>query len=317
MQTIYLSHPFDHSSLSSEPTVFALGYFDGVHKGHQYVIKQAVDYANENNMTSAVMTFHPHPKEVLQQLKQPMRFLTPLPDKLAKLAELGVDRTYVVEFNQSFADLLPKEFVHQYLISLGARHVVAGFDFSYGKWGKGTMETLPQHAEDAFSQTSVSKVEKEGIKVSSTALRALLQEGRVEDVPELLGSYYQVQGTVEDGEKRGRTIGFPTANIKLSQRYLIPKLGVYVVEVKIGSSSYMGMCNVGYKPTFHNERPDVPNIEVHLLDFDKQIYGETVHISWLLRIRDEKRFNGIDELKEQLALDKQQTETFAKGHKLD
>ncbi|MCM2674699.1 riboflavin biosynthesis protein RibF [Alkalicoccobacillus plakortidis] len=316
MQTIYLSHPIDQSQLFSEPTVFALGYFDGVHKGHQHVINQAVEYAKKNNLISAVMTFHPHPKEVLQQLSQPMHFLTPLPDKLERIAELGVDRTYVVEFNQSLANLIPQEFVDQYLIALSARHVVAGFDFTYGKKGKGTMDTMPLHSRGLFSSTAVSKVEREGIKVSSTALRMLLQEGKVAEIKDLLGEHYVVEGTVEDGEKRGRTIGYPTANVKLNQRYLIPKTGVYVVKVTVHDTEYVGMCNVGFKPTFHEQRKDLPSIEVHLLDFDEQIYGETVKISWFTRIRDEKRFNGIEELKAQLALDKQQTEAVARENNL-
>ncbi|MEN0643791.1 riboflavin biosynthesis protein RibF [Alkalicoccobacillus gibsonii] len=312
MKTIYLSHPIDDSETLSVPSVFALGYFDGVHKGHQHVIRQAVSYAKEHGLESAVMTFHPHPKEVLMQLEQPMHFLTPLPDKLERIAELGVDRTYVVEFNQSFANLLPQEFVDHYLMALGAKHVVAGFDFTYGKKGKGTMVTMPDHAQGRFSSLAVPKVEREGIKVSSTALRELLQEGKVAGIKDLLGESYQVKGTVEDGEKRGRTIGYPTANVKLNQRYIIPKTGVYVVQVKLHDKVLVGMCNVGYKPTFHDEKPDTPSIEVHLLDFNEQIYGETLTITWIERIRDEVRFNGIDELKAQLALDKKQTEEIAR-----
>ncbi|WYP24925.1 riboflavin biosynthesis protein RibF [Alkalihalobacillus sp. FSL W8-0930] len=312
MKTIYLSHPIDHSVPLIVPTVFALGYFDGVHKGHQHVIRQAVSYAKENGMESAVMTFHPHPKEVLMQLEQPMHFLTPLPDKLERIAELGVDRTYVVEFNQSFANLLPQEFVDHYLLALGAKHVVAGFDFTYGKKGKGTMDTMPDHAQGRFSSLAVSKVEREGIKVSSTALRELLQAGKVSDISELLGEPYQIKGIVEDGEKRGRTIGYPTANVKVNQRYIIPKTGVYVVKVELQDNILFGMCNVGYKPTFHNKKPDTPSIEVHLLDFNEQIYGETLTITWIQRIRDEVKFNGIDELKAQLALDKKQTEEIAR-----
>ncbi|TSB46450.1 bifunctional riboflavin kinase/FAD synthetase [Alkalicoccobacillus porphyridii] len=317
MKTIYLSHPLDHSSLLVEPTVFALGYFDGVHKGHKHVISQAVTYARENEMKSAVMTFHPHPKEVLQKLAEPMHFLTPLPDKLAAIAELGVDKTYVVEFNQSFADLLPQQFVDQYLITLGAKHVVAGFDFTYGKWGRGTMDTLSEHSRESFTLSAVPKVEKEGIKVSSTALRALLNEGKVEKVADLLGHPYQVEGTVVDGEKRGRSIGFPTANVMLDKRYVIPKTGVYVVSVRIGDEQLYGMCNVGYKPTFHEKRPDAPNIEVHLLEFDKQIYGKNIFVTWLQRLRDEKRFNGIDELIAQLQIDKQRTETYARNNPIE
>lgn len=171
---------------------------------------------------------------------------------------------------------------------------------------------MPDHAKGRFSSLAVSKVEREGIKVSSTALRELLQAGKVSDISELLGEPYQVKGIVEDGEKRGRTIGYPTANVKLNQRFIIPKTGVYVVKVELQGKTLFGMCNVGYKPTFHNEKPDTPSIEVHLLDFNEQIYGEALTITWIQRIRDEVKFNGIDELKAQLALDKKQTEEIAR-----
>ncbi|MFC0558560.1 bifunctional riboflavin kinase/FAD synthetase [Halalkalibacter alkalisediminis] len=304
MDTIYLNHPIDKGKLKIVPTVMALGFFDGVHKGHQAVISAAIDKAKELGTTASVMTFNPHPKEVLRKQENQMKYLTPLPEKIKKIKQLGVDTLYIVHFTKEFADLTPQEFVDDYLIDMNVVHAVAGFDFTYGSLGKGTMETLPFHARNRLRSTIVEKLEADNEKVSSSRIRQLLSNGEVEAVTELLGETYLIRGTVVDGEKRGRTIGFPTANIQPKDRFIIPKTGVYAVTLTVRDEEFSGVCNVGFKPTFHNEANE-PTIEVHLFSFDRDIYGEDVSLSWHYRIRDEQKFLNVDDLIKQINLDKE------------
>jgi riboflavin kinase/FMN adenylyltransferase len=304
MDTIYLHHPINCGTLKRSPTVMALGYFDGVHKGHQAVINSAINEAQKRGTTTSVMTFHPHPKEVLRKQENQMNYITPLSDKIKKIEQLGIDTLYVVEFTREFAALTPQQFVDQYLIELNVIHVVAGFDFTYGSLGKGTMETLCFHARNRLTSTTVEKLEADDEKISSTRIRSLLVNGEVAEVTKLLGEPFKINGKVVDGEKRGRTIGFPTANIQPNDRYMIPKTGVYAVTLMINNEEFSGVCNVGYKPTFHKEAVD-PTIEVHLFLFNRDIYGEEVSLSWHHRIRDEQKFSNVDDLIKQINHDKE------------
>ena len=309
MDTIYLNHPVDSCSLNCTPTVMALGYFDGVHLGHQAVIKTAIKIAQKLKVTTSVMTFHPHPKEVLRKQENAMSYITPLPDKIKKIEELGVDKLYIVNFTREFASLTPQQFVDDYLIGLEVCHVVAGFDFTYGALGKGTMETMPFHARNRLNQTVVEKLEANNEKVSSTKIRQLLTTGEVDDVTKFLGAPYSIKGVVVDGEKRGRTIGFPTANVKPIHRYILPNTGVYAVTLTVSGVHYSGVCNVGFKPTFHDQTTE-PTIEVHLFSFNQDIYGEEVTICWHHRIRDEQKFLNIDDLIKQIQLDKEAAQSL-------
>ena len=223
------------------------------------------------------------------------------------IEELGIDYLIIVRFTSSFASLDPKEFVNQYIIGLNAQHVVAGFDFTYGKFGKGTMDTLPLHSNNQFTYTKVEKLvhQNEDEKVSSTLTRKLLHDGDVNGAYQLLGRFYRTAGIVVHGEKRGRQIGFPTANIKLKGEYIVPQNGVYAVKIFINKKWFVGVCNIGVKPTFKNPSEFTRSIEVHIIEFDQSIYGEEVILEWHTRIRDEKKFDGIDALKSQIANDKQ------------
>ncbi|WP_100373161.1 bifunctional riboflavin kinase/FAD synthetase [Bacillus sp. FJAT-45037] len=305
MDTIYLHHPIEANTLKIRPTVLALGYFDGVHLGHQEVINQAIKKAAELGVQVAVMTFDPHPKEVLRKNAEPMRYITPLPQKEKKIAELNVDVLYVVNFTKEFATLTPQQYVDQYIIALGAVHVVAGFDFTYGALGKGTMETLMFHSRGEFEQTTVQKVEQGDVKISSTKIRELLETGEVSTIPAYLGEHYAIFGKVVDGDKRGRTIGFPTANVEPTDRAKLLKTGVYAVRFETDNASYKGVCNVGYKPTFNELRPDIPTIEVHIFDFDGDLYGQEVTVYFEQTIRPEQKFSSKDELIKQIHADKQ------------
>ncbi|KMK77259.1 riboflavin biosynthesis protein RibF [Alkalihalobacillus pseudalcaliphilus] len=304
METIYLQHPIDPTEIDIKPTVMALGYFDGVHKGHQEVIKVAAEQAVEKGLLLTLMTFSPHPKEVLSKVAEPMRHLTPLEDKLQLLEKLGVDRVLVVSFTEDFAKLTPEQFVEQYIINLHVQHTVCGFDFTYGSRGKGNINTLPEHSKERFTQSIVPKLEYENKKISSTHIRKLLEAGQVEQVPYDLNRYYSIQGIVVDGDKRGRKLGFPTANIQMNKRYVIPKTGVYGVRVSYKNKAYFGVCNLGYVPTFNENQKPEPSIEVHLLDFDQNVYGESLKVEWIFRIRSEKKFADFNDLVKQINTDK-------------
>lgn len=287
----------------------ALGYFDGVHKGHQKVILKAKEIAKNKGMKSAVMTFHPHPLVVLRK-QEDIEYLTPLDEKIKLIEQLGVDLLYVVEFTKEFASLLPQQFVDEFIINLNVKHVVAGFDFTYGHLGKGSMETMPFHSRDQFLHTTVEKLTDHDRKVSSSLIREVILGGDVTYAETLLGRPHFITGTVIHGDKRGRTIGFPTANIDVEENYLLPPTGVYAVSIRVEGQVYEGVCNIGYKPTFKDEKALKPSIEVHIFDFQHDIYGKNVSVYWYKRIRSEQKFHNVDELIAQISKDKEQAQEF-------
>lgn len=309
MKLIHLTHPHQLKKEELEPTVLALGYFDGIHLGHQKVIQTAIDIAKERGYKSAVMTFHPHPSVVLGKKEAHVEYITPLPVKERILKQMGVDYLYVVKFDKAFAELLPQQFVDNYIIGLHVKHVVAGFDYSYGRLGKGTMETMPFHARGEFTQSVIEKVEFHNEKVSSTLLRQLIRQGKMEDISAVLGRYYTITGTIVHGDKRGRQIGFPTANVAVTDEYILPPTGVYAVRMQVNGSWHDGVCNIGYKPTFQKDEKKL-SVEVHLFQFDADIYGQEVTVEWHMRLRAEKKFNGIHELVVQIGKDKERAEQY-------
>jgi riboflavin kinase/FMN adenylyltransferase len=307
-----LNFPHNINKNELPSLAMALGYFDGVHIGHQEVFLETKKQAKEKGLSTAVMTFDPHPSVVLGKNEQHIQYITPLAEKIKLIEKMGIDYLFIVHFTTEFANLLPQEFIDQYLIGLNVKHVVAGFDFSYGRMGKGTMETLPFHSRDQFSYTIVPKYTKDDEKVSSTRIRQLLKEGKTNDLPALLGRFFSTTGEVIHGDKRGRTIGFPTANIQVPDECLLPPVGVYTVRMKVDHVWYQGVCNVGYKPTFNKETLKV-SIEVHLFDFNQDIYGKEVKIEWHLYLRKEQKFSGIEELVKQLEIDKQNAINYFKN----
>jgi riboflavin kinase/FMN adenylyltransferase len=293
------------------PFAMALGYFDGVHRGHQEVILEAKKQAEEKGLSSAVMTFNPHPSVVLGKKEKHVQYITPMAEKIKIFEEMGIDYLFIVHFTTEFANLFPQEFIDQYVIGLNVKHIVAGFDFTYGRMGKGTMETLPFHSREQFSYSIVPKYTNGAEKVSSTRIRQLLREGKTEELPPLLGRFFSTSGKVIHGEKRGRTIGFPTANIEVNDEYVMPPQGVYAVKMEIDRVMYQGVCNVGYKPTFNKDTLKI-SIEVHLFDFNQDIYGKEVTIEWHLYLRKEQKFSGIEELVTQIEKDKQNAISYFK-----
>jgi riboflavin kinase/FMN adenylyltransferase len=310
-----LDFPLHLNNEEIPPLAMALGYFDGVHRGHRQVILEAKRNAKKLGLKSAVMTFDPHPSVVLKKSGRNMQYITPLSEKIEIISDLGIDYLFIVHFTADFANLLPQEFVDQFLIGLNVKHVVAGFDYTYGRMGKGTMETLTFHSREQFTFTTVPKFTCGDEKVSSTWIRKLLNEGETEQLSQLLGRYYTTSGIVVHGDKRGRTIGFPTANVELNEEYIVPPVGVYAARLKVKGKWYNGVCNLGYKPTFKNEAAAKPSIEVHLFDFNRDIYGEKVQVEWHRYLRKEQKFSGIDELVAQIEKDKQNAiDYFQENH---
>lgn len=307
MKVIHLKYPHQLNKEDHEEAYsLAVGFFDGVHKGHQAVIQKAKEKAQQLGIKSALMTFDPHPSIVLGGRNEKVFYITPLAQKLDTLKKLGIDTVFVVNFTSDFAKLTPEQFIQYFITDLNIQHVTAGFDFSFGTFGKGSMQMMEQLSEGKFGVTTVEKQEDVEDKISSTRIRKSLQDGDMEQVRSLLGRAFEVPGIVIHGDKRGRTMGFPTANVQAMEGCYIPATGVYAVKILVQNEWYNGVCNVGYKPTFNNPDEKHLSIEVHILNFDKNIYGEEVVVGWYKRIRSERKFNGIDELIEQIELDKQQ-----------
>lgn len=311
MKTIHLSYPHHLSdSTITGPFSLAIGFFDGVHMGHREVIGHAKRVAENQGLKLAVMTFDPHPSIVLGKRNEKVFYITPLDQKLELLQSIGVDTTFVVRFTSDFAQLSPENFVDTFIRQLNVKHVTAGFDFTFGAFGKGNMDIMKSLAQDDFNVSVVEKKSADSEKISSTRIRQALTVGDMEKVLELLGRPFQIPGIVVHGDKRGRTIGFPTANIQAKEGSYIPATGVYAVRMLVQDEWVDGVCNVGYKPTFKNPEEKKLTIEVHLFHFDKNIYGEEVFVDWYHHIRDERKFDGIESLKHQIEKDKQTAMSF-------
>ena len=304
MKVIEVTHPIPPEQLINEDVAMAFGFFDGMHKGHLKVFETLNERAEAHNLKKAVMTFDPHPSVVLNPKRKRTTYLTPLTDKLEMIEQQNIDYCIVINFSSRFADVTAEDFVQNYIINNHVKEVVAGFDFTYGKFGKGNMTVLKEM--DDFNTTIVGKQEIEAEKISTTAIRQALQEGHLQKANNELGYLYRLKGTVVQGEKRGRTIGFPTANVQPSDDYVLPKKGVYAVSMAIGAEKrlYRGVANVGVKPTFHDPSKAEIVIEVNIFDFDENIYGERVIVYWHHYLRPEVKFDGIDPLVEQMNEDK-------------
>ena len=318
MKIITLTYPLVDTVINSiqEQISLAIGNFDGIHKGHQQVINEAKRIAFEKKLASAVMTFDPSPKAYFSRGEQYNKAITPLAAKLLLLEEMEIDYVFVVQFNESFSQITPEQFIQQFLTRLSVNHVVVGFDFAFGKGGQGNVELLKQLATGKFDVHIVEPYILNGQKVSSTAIRQSLVQGQISTTTQLLGRYYRLTGNVVGGDQRGRTIGFPTANLQLNDEYILPALGVYAVKVYWKNEQYKGVLNFGMKPTF-NKAEIVPVMEVHIIDFDKQIYGDQLSIEWVHYIRSEMKFNGINELVAQINKDKEEAKQILASSDLD
>ncbi|MCW6667386.1 riboflavin biosynthesis protein RibF [Aerococcaceae bacterium NML190938] len=309
MKIIELHHPYCPTQLVDEPIVLALGFFDGVHLGHQAVIERAKQEAQARGLKLAVMTFKQHPKLMyLSEMATPIHYLTTNQRKAELFAEFGVDILYLIDFTREFSLQSPQAFVDTYIVGLQAQVVVAGYDYTYGKPDSANMQTLPTHAQHRFAIVEVAQLTHGDHKVGSSNIRTLIASGQIEAANAELGYIYETTGIVVHGEKRGRTIGYPTANVQTTADELLPGRGIYVVAFHVDGNWYQGMASIGYNVTFASKTG--LTCEVHVLDFDEMIYGKNVKIRWYHYLRSEIKFDGIEGLIQQLDQDQVNTRAF-------
>jgi len=312
MKIVRIHHPYTVDQISATPVVLTLGFFDGVHRGHQTVIKRAATIARQRQIPLAVMTFNQHPGLVFHQLDaEQMKYLTTPAMKADLMAQLGVDILYIVEFTSAFAALSPADFVDQYIVGLHAQVAVAGFDYTFGP-EQATMQDLPRYAKGRFDVVEVAQQQDNAAKISSTRIRAAIKDGDVDQANRLLGYPYRNVGVVVHGVARGRTIGFPTLNLAIDPAQHVPGIGIYAVKLAIAGRWYTGMTSIGRNVTFGDD--NAVTVEIYVLDFDQMVYGEQVQVAWFSRLRGEIKFADATGLVQQLQQDKQHTQDYFTQH---
>lgn len=287
---------------SKNPTILTLGTFDGVHKGHQSILQKVTQDARINGYESVVLTFFPHPRMVLQK-DHNIKLLNTIEEKAHLLENMGIQHLIIQEFTQDFANLTAEEFVKQVLVQhLNIKKIIIGYDHRFGKNRSADIHDLMDFGRIyKFDVEQISAQEINEVSISSTKIRTALIEGDIRTANSYLGKPYMLTGKVIKGKQLGRTIGFPTANIELLADYkLISKIGAYIVSSHINGRVVKGMMNIGYNPTVSNDKL---SIEVHFLDFDEDIYGQIIQIEIHEYLREEKKFDSLDSLKNQLKQD--------------
>lgn len=293
--------------------VVTTGTFDGVHLGHQKIISRLKDVAREEKGETVLLTFSPHPRMVLFPDDNELKLLNTLPEKIELLDKYGVDHLIIYPFTKEFSRLTSIEFVRNILVnSIQTKRLVIGYNHHFGRNREGSFEHLKEYGPlYGFEVEEIPAKDIDHIQISSTKIRNALLIGDVKTATDYLGHTYTLTGTVVTGKKLGRTIGYPTANIQVKDQYkLIPGDGVYAVRIKHKNVFYGGMLNIGNNPTVEGKGK---SIEVNIFDFDKVIYGDEATIYFVERLRDEVKFNNLEELKEQLAKDKLESLTKFKS----
>lgn len=285
---------------SFDKSVVTIGKFDGIHKGHEVLIEKTVDYSKQEQLTSVVFTFKNSPISYFSNIIT--REIITEVEKMNKLKLLGVDVVIDIPFNKDMAEISAEDFVKQILVDkLGAKKLIIGHDFAFARKREGTPPILKILGKKyGFDVEVIEPVVINNIRVSSTHVKDLIYAGRVDEIKNYLGRNYAIEGTVIHAKQLGRTLGFPTANLRLQENLIIPKRGIYATKVYIGNEVYVGATNIGYNPTVNGEKMSV---ETNILQFDKDIYGKTIKLEFLERIRDEKKFKDLNELKLQLKMD--------------
>lgn len=298
MKVIHLTYPVKEKFHFKN--ILALGFFDGVHRGHQHLIKTAKDIAIKKNLPLMVMTFDRHPSEVYANNSK-FNYLNTVEEKAANMEKLGVDYLIIMKFTRAFSEISGQEFVDNVLIKLNADTIVAGFDYTYGPKDKSNMDNLPEYAKGRFEIVKVPKQTFGGKKIGSTEIRKAICNGKMELASELLGHHYQMSGTVGHGMRNGHKLGFPTANLVWQDKKAIPKIGVYATKTKVNGKWYQSMTSVGYNVTIGQEKRIY--IESNLFDFDQDVYDQPMTIKWYKYTRGEIKFDSLEALKDQLKRD--------------
>lgn len=284
--------------------VVTIGTFDGVHIGHQAILQKLVSEARKHGGTSILITFWPHPRFVLKKGKTDLQLLSTFDEKIALLESLGLDYLVKVPFTPEFSNLSADEFIQKILVdNIGTKELYIGYDHRFGNNREGNLDFLEERAENfGYHVNEIPRQDIDSMGVSSTKIREALLLGNIRLANSLLGRSYAITGKVIEGQKVGREIGFPTANLRIEEDYkLLPGDGSYAVEVEVRRGKFKGMMNIGFKPTVDGS---ARTIEVHIFDFDDNIYNEKITVEFVKALRKEIKFNSLDELKSQLEVDK-------------
>lgn len=298
----------DISCFEASNPVVTIGIFDGVHRGHLEILNRIKKLAKSYGGESVVITLWPHPRFVLQPDNNDLRLLASLNEKIELIEKHGIDNLVILPFDKQLANITYDRFVSDYLVgSIKARHIVVGFNHHFGKDRKGTFENLQKSArENGIMAERLDPVTIDGVRVSSSSIRHMIEEGRITAANEALGYPYFLSGHVVEGNKIGRKLGYPTANIQINEpRKLLPRNGVYAVLVRVNNQVHQGMMNIGFRPTIAMPKHE-RTIEVNLFDFQNDIYHQPIKVAFLEWLRCEKKFDSLHELRDQITIDKKE-----------
>lgn len=293
-----------------ENTVITMGSFDGVHLGHKSIFELLLSKSKELNSRNFLVTFSPHPRTVVMQ-DTTVNLLTTIREKKELFEKAGIENVLIINFTKEFSQLNYEEFIKKYFVNgIGIKHFVVGYDHKFGKDRAGNESVLEQLSNKyGFGISVVSPLSIDNENLSSSIIRKALLDGDLEKATKYLGRNFCFYGKVVEGARRGRLIGFPTANLEINDPHkLVPKSGVYLVNCSLNFEKYYGLMNIGYRPTFGDVNMNI--IEVYIIDFNKDIYGESIRVDFIKRIRDEKKFDSKEELIEQINKDKTDTLKF-------
>ncbi len=307
MDVIYLE--FENYKKNNIPVVATIGQFDGLHVAHLSLINNTIDIAKNKNLKSAIFTFDPHPDFVLKK-DLTNTYVTPINEKIKLLANLGLDFMFIIKFDLDIAGIESIDFVNNILVNNNVKEVVVGFDFCFGKYGKGKANEITKLSNGVIKTTIIEEIKYNEEKIGTTLVKQYLKLGKVDEVYKLLGRYYKIKGTVVEGNKVGRTLNLPTANLKVDKQFANIKPGVYAVRVLIENRPYYGFANLGYNPSF-NESIDMV-FETHIFDYSDNLYGSTLEIELLSFIREEIKFKSKEEFLNQINIDKEKVQKYLK-----
>ena len=283
-------------------SVVTIGTFDGIHLGHQEILSRLIKSSKNKDLNSVVLTFFPHPRIILNKYNE-VKMIDTLDEKIIHLNEIGIDSLIIHPFDRNFSLLSANQFIKDFLVDkLKIKHIIIGYDHRFGKGREASVTDLKNYANDYdFTVEEIKAQEIEKITVSSTKIRNSINQGDIKTTEKYLGRYFNLTGKVVKGDGLGKKINYPTANVFIEETYkIIPKDGVYLVETIIKDELFNGMMNIGHRPTIGK---NVKSIEVHLFNFNEDIYGQVISIKMISKIRDEKKFSSIQALKEQLVKD--------------
>ena len=297
-------HDIQHLPHFNNP-VLTTGTFDGVHKGHRAILREVVNHASQVSGESVLLTFEPHPRKLLFP-DQPLGIITPLSEKMQLITATGIQHIVVVPFTKEFASLSAQEYIRNFMVDIFHPHsIVIGYDHRFGHDRKGDIKLLEYYADEyQYELIEIPAQLIEDAAVSSTKIRHAITDGHMEEASHMLGRDYALKGTVVHGNKLGRKLGYPTANLRpLDPDQIIPALGIYAIRATHNGISYNGMLSIGYNPTVTDKKER--RIEANLFHFDQEIYGQTLEVQFIKKLRDEQKFDSLEALKAQLHLDKE------------